>query len=112
MGDTQVQSHDGLGSIFTMLLPRQRKGAALPAMLTSSPDYALSASPGAKTVLVIDDDPNARDLIVRALAKAQLRIEVAASAEEGLRLARALAPTSSRWMCCCPTWMAGAFWLP
>jgi CheY-like chemotaxis protein len=45
------------------------------------------------TVLVIDDDPTARDLVERLLVKEGFRAETATSGVEGLRLARELRPT-------------------
>ena len=47
---------------------------------------------GVNTVLVIEDDPAARDLLLRFLAKEGYRVETAAGGEEGLRLARELHP--------------------
>ena len=44
------------------------------------------------TVLVIDDDPAARDLMRRFLVREGFRPETAGSGEEGLRLARELRP--------------------
>jgi CheY-like chemotaxis protein len=44
------------------------------------------------TVLVIEDDPGARDLLTRFLAKEGYRVETADGGEAGLRLARELHP--------------------
>jgi CheY-like chemotaxis protein len=44
------------------------------------------------TVLVIEDDPGARDLLTRFLTKEGYRVETAAGGEAGLRLARELHP--------------------
>jgi DNA-binding response OmpR family regulator len=44
------------------------------------------------TVLVIDDDPNVRDLMQRTLAKDGFHVEVAADGKQGLELARTLQP--------------------
>jgi CheY-like chemotaxis protein len=43
-------------------------------------------------VLVVDDDPVARDLLQRALSKAGFRVECATDGEEALQLARTLRP--------------------
>ena len=48
--------------------------------------------PGQHTVLVIEDDPGARDLLTRFLTKEGYRVETAAGGEAGLRLARELHP--------------------
>src|SRR5262249_25470217 len=47
---------------------------------------------GASTVLVIDDEANARELLLRFLTKEGFHVETAASGEEGLRKARDLHP--------------------
>ena len=46
------------------------------------------------TVLVIDDDPQCREIIMRHLIGQGLNVECAASGAEGLRLARKLAPSA------------------
>ncbi|NJK77002.1 MAG: response regulator [Microcoleus sp. SU_5_6] len=48
--------------------------------------------PDASCVLVIDDDPDARDLVVRCLSKQGFRVESSASGEAGLQLAKELRP--------------------
>ena len=50
------------------------------------------AAPGS-TVLVIDDDRLVRDLLRRFLQKEGLKVALAGSGEEGLRLARELRPS-------------------
>ena len=53
-----------------------------------------SALRASGTVLVIDDDPAARDLMQRFLAREGFRVVTAAGGEEGLRLARELRPAA------------------
>jgi urea transport system substrate-binding protein len=48
--------------------------------------------PDAATVLVIDDDPDARDLMTRCLSKEGFRVRSSASGEGGLLLAKELLP--------------------
>jgi urea transport system substrate-binding protein len=48
--------------------------------------------PDAATVLVIDDDPNARDLIARCLSKQGFLVRTSASGQAGLQLAKELLP--------------------
>ncbi len=48
--------------------------------------------PHAATVLVIDDDPDARDLITRCLSKQGFRVRSSASGQAGLELAKELLP--------------------
>ncbi len=95
-GDTLVESEPGKGSVFTLRLPAvvqeaKAAGDMLPAAvhletppLTSDGDL----------VLVIDDDPAARDLMRRFLSKEGFRPATAGSGEEGLRLARELHPVA------------------
>jgi CheY-like chemotaxis protein len=52
------------------------------------------ASHGANSVLVIDDEPEPRDLISRHLQKHGIRVVTAAGGEEGLKLARQLHPAA------------------
>jgi signal transduction histidine kinase/CheY-like chemotaxis protein len=79
-GDVTVTSEPGIGSTFTARVPLQ--GAAA--------DDLPAASIGAGTagtVLVIDDDAAARNILVRSLGKVGFRVVEAASGEAGLRLA-------------------------
>jgi signal transduction histidine kinase/ActR/RegA family two-component response regulator len=92
-GEISVASTAGEGSVFTVDLP-----ARVP--LESSDSSAApeaseqSAAPDASstTVLVIDDDPAVRDLMMRFLDKMGYHGVHASSGTEGLRLARQLRP--------------------
>jgi len=87
-GDITVESEAGVGSTFTIHLPVDG----------GVPEKAQAAEPGSAwskgipTVLVIDDDPAARDLMRRFLDQQGLRMEEADSGQEGLKLARELRP--------------------
>jgi PAS domain S-box-containing protein len=102
-GDVTVWSKNGVGSVFEVDLPAQvvdpKAYAAGPAAVASAASevkaerLAPSAAPASSPlVLAVDDDPNARDLMRRALEPHGIRVEFAASGEEGLRRARALRP--------------------
>jgi len=83
-GDIIVASMPGTGTTFTVRLPaevRDPKAAA-------SPRPAAGNGAGVGTVLVIDDDPATRELLVRMLTKESFRVLEAATGEEGIRLAR------------------------
>lgn len=84
-GDVTVESAPGTGSTFIMRLPRKT------ASHTEGPPIQGLTIHG-PTVLVIDDDPNARDLIRRTIEREGYTVATTDSAEEGLRLARELHP--------------------
>ena len=90
-GEMSVASEPGAGTTFTVLLPTEVKvppPAEVPQPEAAEPKFL----PGLNTVLVIEDDPGARDLLTRFLTKEGYRVETAAGGEAGLRLARELHP--------------------
>ena len=90
-GEISAVSEPGRGTTFTIRLPARVKvqpPAAAP--LTEPPEPMVSE--GSSTVLVIEDDPDTRDLLKRFLSKDGFRVKTVAEGEEGLRLARELQP--------------------
>jgi signal transduction histidine kinase/DNA-binding response OmpR family regulator len=78
-GDITIASTPGKGSLFTVRLP-----AEVPDRKTAETTPPRPVG----TVLVIDDDPNACDLLARSLAKEGFKVVTAASGDAGLEAAR------------------------
>lgn len=97
-GHISVTSQYGYGTEFTVHLPRQVESEKAPANPKQpEPTHhislpALDLGQKSGTVLVIDDDAHARDLMQRFLSDAGYQSVVAASGLEGLRLAEAILP--------------------
>jgi signal transduction histidine kinase/DNA-binding response OmpR family regulator/HAMP domain-containing protein len=96
-GDVTVASQAGEGSTFTIVLPDQ---AAEPDQSTAPAETALElpranaldAAGPVVTVLVVDDDPTARDLLTTNLGREGYRTVQARGGDEALELARKLRP--------------------
>jgi len=99
-GDLTVWSSAGEGSTFTMRIPARLPGVDTGTPAETSPvrtDTELQAmriSGAGRTVLVIDDDPEAQDIVERFLRKDGFEVVTAGSGEEGLRLAHKLEPAA------------------
>ncbi len=90
-GDISVESEAGRGSVFTVRLPLAvpgRRTPPAPRVEVSGDALAVSPVEGTDTVLVIDDDDSAREILARGLAKEGFRVLRASSGEDGVKLAR------------------------
>jgi signal transduction histidine kinase/DNA-binding response OmpR family regulator len=100
-GDMTVTSQPGAGSTFSIQLPAELPGAEGPQEGLSQPsvnvvkesDDVHQAKHGS-TVLVIDDDAEACEIIRRFLEKDDFNVVTALSGEQGLRLAHEVHPAA------------------
>jgi len=93
-GDIIVSSVLGKGATFTIELPT-RIDALEAARSAAKPERPVSkkTAPGMKPILVVDDDPDSRELLQRTLESDGFAVVTAATGEEGLELARKLKPS-------------------
>jgi PAS domain S-box-containing protein len=94
-GDVSVQSDMGRGSTFTVRLPVDASvplGEAPATAAAGAPLEAAEPAPRGTAVLIIDDDPAARAITHRVLAREGYEVIEAADGETGLRLARERRP--------------------
>jgi CheY-like chemotaxis protein len=88
-----VTSEPGNGSTFTIRLPVEVQATQEESGMSAALGQE-SVPANAPAVLVIDDDPTARDLVQRALKKEGFRVELACNGQQGLELARKLKPAA------------------
>ncbi len=106
-GDVTVESKLGEGSSFTLHVPANFADASA-ALGAAAKIDDIQGAEGAPLVIVIEDEPDARELAARALTRAGFAVQGVGGGEAGLALARA---KSRRWCCStssCRTAPAGA----
>ena len=89
-GDITVASRPNEGSTFTITLP-VRSEATPQIKPADAPRIAADAN-NAATILIVDDDPAARDLLAASLKSAGYRLVHATGGDEALDLARTIKP--------------------
>jgi signal transduction histidine kinase/CheY-like chemotaxis protein/HAMP domain-containing protein len=87
-GDVSVASEAGKGSTFTVRLPGPETNGA------AAKDAANSAPARSDCILVIDDDPTARELISHQLQSEGFSVVTAEGGLDGLKRARELRPAA------------------
>jgi signal transduction histidine kinase/DNA-binding response OmpR family regulator len=100
-GDLSVHSELGEGSTFTIRIPAilpgttpQQPQAEVSAAISDAEPGTLREAGAGSTILVIDDDPEACEIIERFLNKDGFTVVTAASGEQGLRLAHEVQPAA------------------
>jgi two-component system cell cycle sensor histidine kinase/response regulator CckA len=82
-GEIGVESEQGSGAVFTIYLPRVE---GEPAAVTESRVSGEQATPGSRSILLIEDDRNVRETTRLILEDGGYEVRAAASAAEGLDL--------------------------
>ena len=100
-GDLSVHSELGAGSTFTIRIPAELPDskpsqpiATTPVEITETVQESVQDIAPDSTILVIDDDPEACELIERNLTKDGFSVVTSTSGEQGLRLAHELQPVA------------------
>ncbi|MBC7770520.1 MAG: response regulator [Phycisphaerales bacterium] len=90
-GDVLVESKLGQGSVFTLHLPADFADAGKAAGAAAQIDDIQGSAEG-PLVIVIEDEPDARELAARALTRAGFSVLGVGGGEAGLALARSKSP--------------------
>ena len=91
-GDVTVASTPGEGTIFTIAIPAELPAGTEDNGETAEAPVTHQLEAGRNIVVVVDDDPAARDLMTRVLTREGFDVRCAADGKAGLQLARALKP--------------------
>src|SRR5258708_20669459 len=92
-----VESKPGMGSIFTICLPRiaqseQPMPREAPRQARAERAHPIGVGSDEPLILVVDDDATARELVEQHLQRAGFAVVTARGGQEALRLVRELRP--------------------
>ncbi len=101
-GNVTVESEQGRGTTFSVTLPSRWVPPSLESVAASTdtaeggaaPAEGTSADPTGQTILVIDDEASARELLQRHLTKEGFSVSVATSGTQALEMLKTLRPTA------------------
>lgn len=93
-GAIDVESEEGKGTTFMVVLPAVHDGSERRSRARSVLMPSPLLRPPERTVLIIDDDPAAREVISRTLEKEGWYTIEASGGEEGVRLAQTFQPAA------------------
>jgi PAS domain S-box-containing protein len=91
-GSVRVESHPGKGSTFIVRLPKEGGVSAKP--LLQQPPVIAPVDPSRQLVLIVEDSPEAAEILTRHLDEGGFRVEVAPNGREALAMARDLKPVA------------------
>lgn len=96
-GDISVVSEEGKGSTFTLRIPRTVSQSDQSQSAASAPVNQPTAQPASRDqssacILVIDDDPDSRELLARHITSQGMQVVTASNGADGVERAKSLKP--------------------